>query len=113
MGMPVVQAERLSDFTRLIFEAHGVRPAAAAVVAESLVLGNLKGHDSHGVIRVLEYVDWLARVWTGFTYRFLFRTEQKTAANFVSAIQDHAFHGRRCEPHSGVHSADRTATIVA
>ncbi len=27
------------------------------------MLGNLKGHDSHGVIRVIDYVNWLARGW--------------------------------------------------
>src|SRR3954447_14029582 len=61
--MPVLPADSLQDFTRRIFEANGVRPAVAEVVAESLVLGNLKGHDSHGVIRIVDYVDWLARGW--------------------------------------------------
>lgn len=61
--MPRFSAQPLQEFTRRIFEARGVRTAVAAVVAESLVLGNLKGHDSHGVIRVIEYVDWLARGW--------------------------------------------------
>ena len=27
------------------------------------MLANLKGHDSHGVIRIIEYVDWVKRGW--------------------------------------------------
>lgn len=61
--MPVLNAAALDDLCRRIFEASGVPAPVAAVVARSLVLGNLKGHDSHGVIRVIDYVNWLARGW--------------------------------------------------
>src|SRR5262245_28938554 len=61
--MPILNAEPLEDLCRRVFEAHRVSAPVAAVVAHSLVLGNLKGHDSHGVIRVIDYVDWLARGW--------------------------------------------------
>ncbi len=61
--MPILTAEVLDDLCRRIFEASGVPAPVATVVARSLVLGNLKGHDSHGVIRVIDYVDWLARGW--------------------------------------------------
>lgn len=61
--MPILTAEDLDDVCRRIFEAHGVPGPVATVVARSLVLGNLKGHDSHGVIRVIDYVDWLAKGW--------------------------------------------------
>jgi hydroxycarboxylate dehydrogenase B len=59
----VLTAGPLEDLCRRVFEAHHVPAPVAAVVARSLVLGNLKGHDSHGVIRVIDYVDWLARGW--------------------------------------------------
>ena len=42
-----------------IFEAGGCATDEAARVARNLVDANLAGHDSHGVIRVLRYVDWL------------------------------------------------------
>lgn len=61
--MPLLTADALEDLCRRVFGAHGVPAPVAAVVARSLVLGNLKGHDSHGVIRVIDYVDWLARGW--------------------------------------------------
>lgn len=61
--MPVVAADALTDFVQKTFVACGVPEGKAETVARSLVLGNLKGHDSHGVIRVLEYVDWIACGW--------------------------------------------------
>jgi uncharacterized oxidoreductase len=57
--VPILRAEALTDFTSRIFQAYAVPTAVAQTVAESLVLANLKGHDSHGVIRITEYVEWL------------------------------------------------------
>ena len=61
--MPLIDAKALTDFTAAIFERSAVPPDVARPVAESLVLSNLKGHDSHGVIRIIEYVDWVKRGW--------------------------------------------------
>jgi uncharacterized oxidoreductase len=61
--MPLLNPRQLEDVCRRVFEAHRVSAPVAAVVARSLVLSNLKGHDSHGVIRVIDYVDWLAKGW--------------------------------------------------
>jgi uncharacterized oxidoreductase len=61
--MPILTAAALTAFVRDIFAASGVGPDAAQIVAESLVDANLKGHDSHGVIRVLEYVAWIEKGW--------------------------------------------------
>ncbi len=38
----------------------GAPPATAGQVARSLVLSNLVGHDSHGVIRLAQYAAWIA-----------------------------------------------------
>ena len=54
--MPTVAVAPLTTFVRDIFVAYGVPAGKAEIVARSLVLANLKGHDSHGVIRVIEYV---------------------------------------------------------
>jgi uncharacterized oxidoreductase len=61
--MPTLDAVCLTTFVREIFVACGVPENKAAIVARSLVLSNLKGHDSHGVIRVIEYVAWMAKGW--------------------------------------------------
>jgi uncharacterized oxidoreductase len=52
--------EKLRDFVRRVFEAAGVNPDEATAVAGSLVESNLRGHESHGVLRVAEYVESLA-----------------------------------------------------
>ena len=58
--MPVsIHAEALEELTRDIFAAAGAPPEIAAVVAESLVTTNLFGHDSHGVLRVKQYINMI------------------------------------------------------
>ena len=42
-----------------LFAAAGCRPAEHERIAHYLVEANLVGHDSHGVIRVPTYIDWL------------------------------------------------------
>jgi LDH2 family malate/lactate/ureidoglycolate dehydrogenase len=54
--MPTIQPEPLTAFARGLFEAAGVSPSEAAIVAGSLVDANLCGHDSHGVMRIPQYV---------------------------------------------------------
>ena len=54
--MPTVDAPTLERLTQEIFVARGVPSEDAAFVAAMLVRANLRGHDSHGVIRVPQYV---------------------------------------------------------
>ncbi|MBM3992994.1 MAG: Ldh family oxidoreductase [Planctomycetes bacterium] len=55
--MPTFSAEKLTAFAKAMFLAAGVPEDEATRVATSLVLANLCGHDSHGMIRVIQYVD--------------------------------------------------------
>ena len=57
--MPTFPAATLIRQTQVLLEAAGVPAEDAAVVARSLVEANLCGHDSHGVMRVIQYVDFL------------------------------------------------------
>ena len=59
--MPTFTAPTLTTFTQSLFEAAGIPTADAAVVARSLVDANLCGHDSHGVMRVPQYIDFLRK----------------------------------------------------
>ena len=61
--MPTLAAADLTEFVCGIFVAKGTAQDIAHTVAKSLVLANLRGHDSHGVIRVMQYVDWMDRGW--------------------------------------------------
>ena len=55
--MQTFYAETLTQFADSLFQAAGVAPDEADRVARSLVDANLCGHDSHGVIRIPQYVD--------------------------------------------------------
>jgi len=55
--MPVIDATTLRTLMRAMFEAVGTPPEPAHFVADSLVDANLAGHDSHGVIRILHYIE--------------------------------------------------------
>jgi uncharacterized oxidoreductase len=54
--MPVVAPETLREYIAATFVAADVPAEDAADVAQHLVEANLKGHDSHGVVRVSWYL---------------------------------------------------------
>ena len=56
VAMPVFRPESLRRISEEIFIAYGAPPEEARLVSEFLVKANLCGHDSHGVIRVIQYV---------------------------------------------------------
>jgi uncharacterized oxidoreductase len=58
-AVPSINATDLTEFARSLFEAVGVPTADAATVATSLVGANLRGHDSHGVMRIPQYVGFI------------------------------------------------------
>src|SRR5262249_37696336 len=51
--------ERLKRLTRAIFAAVGSSDHEAERIGHYLVEANLAGHDSHGVIRVPYYIEWV------------------------------------------------------
>ena len=55
--MPTVAVEALTAYAARIFAATGAPAQEARTVAEHLVGANLRGHDSHGVIRITSYVE--------------------------------------------------------
>ncbi|HYZ22445.1 MAG TPA: Ldh family oxidoreductase, partial [Rhodopila sp.] len=59
--MPRIKAEQLNDIARSLFVASGVPEAEAEIVARHCVAANLAGHDSHGIIRVPDYIDRVKR----------------------------------------------------
>jgi uncharacterized oxidoreductase len=54
-----IAADRLRVLTAAIFSSAGCTQDEAERIAAHLVEANLVGHDSHGVIRVASYVQWL------------------------------------------------------
>ena len=59
--MPRLTADALTTFVERIFAAAGVPDDESRVVTANLVGANLRGHDSHGVLRVLQYVDFVRK----------------------------------------------------
>ncbi|WP_435017158.1 Ldh family oxidoreductase [Tundrisphaera sp. TA3] len=57
--MPTIHAPILRDLAVRLFEAAGVPGGEATIVADHLVGANLRGHDSHGVMRIAQYIDFL------------------------------------------------------
>jgi len=55
----LISAPALERFVAAIFHAAGCSAPEAGQIARYLVEANLVGHDSHGVIRVQPYIDWL------------------------------------------------------
>ena len=55
----LIHAEPLRRFAQKIFVAVGCSAEEAARIAHHLVLSNLTGHDSHGVIRIPRYLMWV------------------------------------------------------
>ena len=57
--MPVIGVESLEQVCTRVMEGAGLSEAEARRIAHSLVLANLMGHDSHGVIRLPQYIQAL------------------------------------------------------
>src|SRR5262245_60133173 len=55
--MPSFDSQQLIDFSARLLTAGGVGGDEAALVAKSLVGANLRGHDSHGVMRIPSYLE--------------------------------------------------------
>ncbi len=58
--MPVLTAGRISTISRELLVAAGTPGEHAALVADHLADANLAGHDSHGFIRIIQYLNDIA-----------------------------------------------------
>ena len=61
--MKIIPAAKLVEVVAAIMRAGGCGGAEAHTVARRLVDSNLVGHDSHGVIRVGKYLEWVRAGW--------------------------------------------------
>ena len=62
-AMKIAQASRLIELITAIMHRAGCDADEAATVARRLVDANLVGHDSHGVLRVGKYLEWMRVGW--------------------------------------------------
>ena len=59
--MPTIEAKELHRIAARIFEATGSEQEEAGIIADHLIEANLRGHDSHGVGLIPNYLDHLAK----------------------------------------------------
>jgi uncharacterized oxidoreductase len=59
--MPTVDHQNLRRVTQAVIEAVGTPRASALAIGDSLVEANLRGHDSHGVLRLPWYIESVRR----------------------------------------------------
>ncbi|HIL29120.1 MAG TPA: Ldh family oxidoreductase, partial [Micavibrio sp.] len=76
-------ARTLRDFAATIMQSGGFTADEAAITADSLILSNLLGHDSHGVMRVTEYMSFLknGELFSGKQLETLKETENSLWVN--------------------------------
>jgi uncharacterized oxidoreductase len=79
--VPVINANSLTDFAASLFDRVGVAPREAQIVSRSLIGANLRGYDSHGVMRIPFYIAAIrdGRVKPAATLRI----ERETPATLV------------------------------
>ncbi|MET0209078.1 MAG: malate/lactate/ureidoglycolate dehydrogenase, partial [Burkholderiaceae bacterium] len=58
-----IAAHKLVDLVAVIMQGGGSNPEEARTIARRLVDSNLVGHDSHGVLRVGTYLEWVRDGW--------------------------------------------------
>ena len=61
--MKTISAPKLVAIVAAIMEGGGSGEGEARTIAERLVDSNLVGHDSHGVLRVSKYLEWVHAGW--------------------------------------------------
>ena len=59
--MPTISADNLTQFAASLLTAGGLSEEEARLIAQSLVGANLRGYDSHGVMRIPFYLDRLKK----------------------------------------------------
>lgn len=102
--MPIVQADELRDFSIRLLEAGGFAPSDARQTAELLVWANLRGIDSHGVLRIPRYLEML---------------EERTliSGGTIEVIREHGavcvLDGGRCPGAAGMNAAVERAAAIA
>jgi uncharacterized oxidoreductase len=57
--MPIFTASQLATLAAAVFHAARATPEESRTLGDALAEANLEGHDSHGVVRIPQYVGWM------------------------------------------------------
>tara|TARA_B110000196_G_scaffold104850_1_gene91066 strand:+ start:994 stop:2061 length:1068 start_codon:yes stop_codon:yes gene_type:complete len=103
--MITINALILKEYIQKIFQAAGCPVNDAEIISDHLVGANLRGHDSHGIIRTLGYVTGLIekRFTAGATFEIIKETPS-------TAVTDGGMNLGQVAAHHGMHLAIEKAT---
>lgn len=81
--MPNIDSERLKRIAHDILIKHGANEEEASTVAKYLIIANLAGHDSHGIIQLLGYIDRIKKghIVPGANFEVMNETPNTAAIN--------------------------------
>src|SRR6266852_171240 len=90
--MPIFSAEELRGFAHRLLAAVGASGEEAETVAQVLVSANLAGHDSHGVIRIEQYVRMIreGRIVPGAPFEIVRRAPAAARATRLAMEMAHS-----------------------
>ena len=57
--MPIIQVDEIQEITQSALRAAGATDDEAEIVGDHLVQSSLAGHDSHGIMRALQYAEMI------------------------------------------------------
>ena len=103
--MITINALILKEYIQKIFQAAGCPVNEAEIISDHLVGANLRGHDSHGIIRTLGYVTGL--IEKRFTAVATFEIIKETPS---TAVTDGGMNLGQVAAHHGMHLAIEKAT---
>jgi len=109
--MPLFTAARLTTLSTEILQAAGATPEESRIVADALVEANLEGHDSHGVVRVPEYVGWMEKKLINIGARLEILKETDTFAVMDGNWGWGQVVGREAMEH-GIRKASRSGSVT-
>ena len=77
LNMPYLPSPRLKQIAYDVFRAAGATNEESKVVGDALVEANIAGLDSHGILRIPEYVRWVEKglVTAGATMSVVLETD--------------------------------------
>ena len=78
--MPILKDSYLHKVATLILEGGGMPVEDAKIVADHLIAANLAGHDSHGIIQVISYIDRIRKGHLNPNTSIRILTESPTSA---------------------------------
>ena len=104
MAVPTIAADALHTFAMSLLAAGGFRPEHAEKTADLLVWANLRGIDSHGVLRIPRYIEMVDQ-------KIIISGDEPTVVRDFGAVS--VLEGSKCPGAVGMRAAAERAAVLA